>query len=253
MLSLYQELTQFDIIERLEPLFKSGFLRIDERGIIKLAHQGMDWDTPWVLHGQRLGKKCHLWQPLAGLLKFVPRECMQCWKVVVRIQTFRDLLVVDQIQQDLVKFNIESKCGVERRAYTHSPYGAYFYTGSLDEGRDRYRMVSGVLSKNNIEAEVILKRYCTEYEMAFGGTKSYERPIDADQLEDKILRVMEIGPPVVNQPDYLVDHVKKTTWVKRAWQIGDKTVEEYLSNRPLYYKCDTYHEEGEQTDGIHSE
>ena len=93
--------------------------------------------------------------------------------------------------------------------------------------------------------EVILKRYCTEFEITLGASDKYEHPPGADHFEEKIDRAFDPGKMNPTQPDYLVEHVL-FEYLRYAWSIGDPTAGEFNNGDPYYTPVITYHGEKEE-------
>lgn len=100
---------------------------------------------------------------------------------------------------------------------------------------------------------VILKRYCTEYEIGPGALgPSNELPEQSgDELveEQKIdALIYQRGPQYGSkQPDHLVAHVMRA-WIHWAYQFGDESYKEFTNGSPLFPPYVTYHGEIENDD-----
>ena len=101
--------------------------------------------------------------------QFIPTECQKCYKVVVRPETYKELLQLKEIMEEM---DFPSKCGTEKRAEVDALYGGYFYCNGLKEGRKRLEQVKFALLNTNMEA--FLKRGCTEYEAKFGPSNKWK-------------------------------------------------------------------------------
>jgi hypothetical protein len=136
------------------------------------------------------------------------------------------------------------KCGIETREYVPRNYGGYFYTNSLEQGRERWRQVRNAMDKINPQIPVTLKRYCTEFEIKLGPSDQYKQPEGAKDMERRIFEAVDVqsmgdNPP---QPEFLKEHIL-SKWMVHAWDRADLTVMMYNDGQPLYSPTITYHEE----------
>jgi hypothetical protein len=183
----------------------------------------------------------------------LPSACLQCWKVVYSPQTLEQLFETIEVQRKIGK---PCKCGIEIRPQTDRLYGAYWYNRSLDEGQERYREVLAALQENEILApsvseldqdgyptNLILKRACTEFELAFGPSNMWDGIITDEQLsrEEKISEMFDTSAHSSMEQDPRIQEKVKMRWIKWAYENGDKTYLKYTDNQPLYKKCLTYH------------
>lgn len=108
--------------------------------------------------------------------KFIPSECQDCYKVVIRPESYDDLLKLYPIMKEL---DFASKLGIEKRESVDALYGAYFYCNGLKEGLLRLDTVNFALTGTDMTA--FLKRGCTEYESEFGPSDTWD--IEPGQME----------------------------------------------------------------------
>ena len=130
-------------------------------------------DNPWNFT-KKLTMDCMLWKDfLCGVIlkelpqeeRFVPSYCANCYKVVIRPETFSELLESEALLKSL---NYLSKCGIELRPFVKGLYGVYFYTWGLEKGLERLKEIQEHLPS------AILKRSCTEFEMNHGPSDKWE-------------------------------------------------------------------------------
>lgn len=236
---LYSKLERFDICSILEPLLNAGYYIGENDRITKrstLTHR-----TPWCHIYPANNKECGLWHGvLFNHFKIIPKGCHECWKVVVRPRTLKELFALEEVEQSL---GHPAKCGIEVRAYTPAHYGGYFYNNSLDEGRACYEMVRKAMDEHiGKDVGVILKRGCTEMEI-FGGPSPFWaiKPED-EELEDYVADRLDVrGAFGVRQPDFMKTSVHKR-WIQWAFSNNDKTYLEYTGGKPLYPPAVLYHE-----------
>jgi len=119
----YETLRQLDVVALFKPLLQAGEFYIrPEDGRITIKHRAA-FETDWV-HVKRCPKRrCALWHHIMfNYAQFVPKFCMNCWKVVVKPRTLSELFKLMKIMEDL---GVYCKCGIERRSTVHGLYGGY--------------------------------------------------------------------------------------------------------------------------------
>lgn len=243
----YRELKDFDVVVAARPLFKQGW-RIDmvSGKITMRGMEGMQQSPPWIYTNPDDKKTCAVSRAIFEMCRFVPNECMGCWKVVVKMDRVVDLFELLNWQLEYAKgYKTDRfcKCGIELREYVSYRYGGYFYNKSKTEGLKRLKVVRKAMKEINpdmdVKKNVILKRYCTEFENALGPSKLYKRPPLADKLESIVLPWIE--PPKKNpkQPGYLKKHIMKE-WIEFAHSRGDMSYIKLNDGEKLYPDLDTY-------------
>jgi hypothetical protein len=165
-----------------------------------------------------------------------------------------ELLDVYEIQKEM---DVPCKLGCEPRENTIGLYGAYWYTRSLEEGLERYEQVRALISERiSPDVKVILKRYCTEYEI--GSPEDKANWGASDQVGD-------VTPEERDMEEYIMSHFPETNfngpqpdhviastiqgWIKWAYQHGDLTWME-LTHDPLLPSVVTYHEQVKENGNI---
>jgi len=236
----FKQWCSLDIIEYLEPLLSSAGYYINERGKIT-RKGGLAWNTPWVHVVAAPNKRCNLDHNIIfNNFEFIPKRCHECWKVVVSPRTLSELMQLETVEREL---GLPSKCGIEIRSYTPRLYGGYFYCDSLEHGRSTYKTVREAVSDAiSPDISVILKRGCTEYELIVGPSPYWVITPEHEELERRIEQRVELPVQLgVNQPDYVIDHVKKR-WVEWAYAAGDETYKEFTGGEAIYPDTVKYHE-----------
>lgn len=230
----YPYLAQHDILERIKPLLeKQGYYLRDEDGKIT-AELHQTWNTPWH-HVYDDGKSdCYLWHSIIfDVCGFIPTGCLKCFKVVVRPKTLKQLFALLDLELELKH---PSKCGIEIRPTVRGLYGGYFYNRSLEDGLECFKKVKKALSEDEVlqplSETVILKRGCTEFEMACGRSDEWGITEDDYQTELKLSELIVRKVPLA-QPEYVLNHIH-ANWIKWAWAAGDDTVDEFSGGIPLY-------------------
>ena len=230
----YYEAGQRDLISQLAAGFKKGtfYIRPDHKIGMRT---GIMWDTPWLFRGDKppTDRNCVLFHGvILPYFNFIPAKCQECWKVVARPRTVKELFEISELQKESDR---GSKAGIEKRHSVGGNYGAYWYNDSIEEGEECRKYVQG-LCDEHLEPgiDVFLKRGCTEFEHKYGQSIDWEITPDAEEVEKIItdMIVME-DPGDRKQPDYLMEEIKMK-WVEFAFERGDKTYLEYTDGLPLY-------------------
>jgi hypothetical protein len=246
-MSYYDDLVAQDIITLARPLLaQAGYkLRFGDGKLI--GELSMAWDTPWI-HVRHSDLDCYTWhQVMFDVIfarigkKFVPAKCQNCYKVVVRPQSIVQLFALLGLQQQL---NLPSKCGIETRPSVHGLYGGYFYNWGIEAGKECWQTVRDAVTEDPVLGEdvaVILKRACTEYEMACGPSDQWEVTPEQEEIEALVNRLLVRDPMTQQQPEHLWAHVQRK-WIEWAYANGDPTYAAFTDGKPLYPPYVTYHE-----------
>ena len=139
-----------------------------------------------------------------------------------------------------------SKSGIELRPFVCGNYGSYFYNDSKEEGLD----IKDVVKKDFPDLPVILKRGCTEFEMAYGPSDRWGHTVQSQELEEILdATLMEVGwdgkPKKMNNqnsPHYVMEHTKRG-WVDFAYDRGDLTYKNYTDGEIISAPILTYERE----------
>lgn len=176
-------------------------------------------------------------------LQFIPEWCHECYKVVVRPRTLKELFTLEELQK---KLNLPSKCGIEVRTYVPALYGGYFYNRGLEAGKACYKTVREAVNKCEglgPEVEVYLKRACTEMERRYGDSSKWLEITDEQKrIEKMVYDMIAYSPNGQKQPSHFIAHVHRN-WIEFAFRNGDKTYLEYTAGLPLEPPARTYHDE----------
>lgn len=258
--SFLDSLVAFDVIATFRELLEpgGGFCIDPLTKKISPIRAGLDWQRTWIFVNPDHKRKCDILQSIFLYAKFIPSKCLDCWKVVVKMPTVAHLLKMWSWQKQFSKgFEYEDrfcKCGIEERRHVTYPYGAYFYCDSKDQALQRFDEVlagmqeifgakhvktfSGAHHKGHVE--VIMKRYCTEFEIKLGPSDKYERTANHDLFEEKIINAFDMTKPNITQPDYVIEHVLRE-WLEFAYDRGDMTCLEFNNGEAFYSPVVTYH------------
>jgi hypothetical protein len=268
--TMVQSLASFNIIKMFQPLLETSHYIHPVTKKITQKTVGLDWTRNWIFTNPNPKMFCNLYQAIFNHANMVPSRCRECYKVVVKIPTIVALMRVWQFQQDFTKDlygrDRFCKCGIEERPWVHYQYGAYFYNQGIEQGKLRHaqvmRELKDVFGKDRVsdtpgavrdgKLEVILKRYCTEFEMNLGPSDKYEVPAGGLELEKKIMDAWDISKCNPGQPDYVIEHVLDN-WMRFAWDRGDSSVMQFNDGKPLFPVVVTYHEQGPPTVQLNTE
>jgi hypothetical protein len=258
--SVYDHLKAHDIIDTLKPLLDTGayeLRHVDGKFVAKSLQIAKD--TPWIHIRHADGFDCSMWHQIifnAVSLKlpegqrFVPRNCQNCWKVVIRPRTVQQLFNLHEMQKIM---DLPSKSGIEVREHVHGLYGGYFYNKSKEQGIECYNAVYDAVSHNEIlkplldevdqdgrTTRLMLKRACTEFEHACGPSDKWEVTPEQNEVENLVERYVVPDNMVIKQPEHLIWNIKRR-WIEWAWKNGDTTYSRYTNGKPLYPDYVTYH------------
>ena len=245
-MSYYDEISKTDIISYMKGgLERGGWHLRDVDGKLE-ATSHMANESPWH-HVKHAFLDCQTWHRILFDVIFanmenpcVPSKCQNCWKVVVRPQTLKQLFALESVQKAL---DVPCKCGIEIRLTVHGLYGGYFYNYSFMEGLERYRQVRDAVDRHpdlGKDIPVFLKRACTEFEHLVGDSKYWtvsDRQLELEQMVDRYIVKDDLNR---SQPEHLVKHIHRK-WIEFAFAYGDPTYAEYTDGKPLFPKYRTYH------------
>lgn len=249
--NLYLNLDRLNLIKRLKPLLMPGggyHLRIED-GKFYPNMPAMADDAPWVYVKSADDARCDIYHKVFfNILNHVPSYCRECWKVVVKPRTLKELFDLYEYQRES---GVPCKCGIERRLTTTSLYGGYFYCRGKAQGLERYEEVRKAVDERlSPETPVILKRYCTEYEIGPKALGPSDKLPELSQEEIEMEKyIVEKFPRVgygTPQPDYLTASVMME-WIHYAYRYhkatGDETFKEFTNGEELFPPYVTYHQE----------
>jgi hypothetical protein len=251
------DLTNTNLFEQLhinnlvKPLRDAGYLgrthkiNPDTNKIEPILLAGHDTATPWVHVNQDPNRQCDDLEIIFKTFGFVPDKCLQCWKVVVRPKTLFELMQLLNLQIDMNKDeDVHCKCGMEvDRPYVSGHWGGYFYNDSKSKGLDRLNQVRKLVSDNiSPDIKVILKRYCTEFELRFGNSKGYNQPRHAKHWQAMMDKYWTVYPKPKRQSELVITDVIER-WIRHADYVGDTSMLMFNNQEHLYTQVQTYEEE----------
>jgi len=215
--------------------------------IMPVLSAGHDTSTPWVHVKQDPERDCDRYEIIERVFGFIPTLCLACWKVVVRPKTLLELFKLYNLQVGMnEKEDVACKCGIEiDRPYVHALYGGYFYCHEKESGLERYSQVRKLVDEQmGKHVPIILKRYCTEYELKYGDSKGYKQPKAAKTWEELMDKYFVSGPKSTQQPQITVADVMER-WIRHAEINGDETVLMFNNGEHLFRQVRSYHKEAE--------
>jgi hypothetical protein len=248
----YDKLGDEDLIRPLITfLQRTSNYHIGSDGRVHTTMWGVEPDTPWIHNHSDSNKDCGLWHNVMfDLYGFIPTPCMECWKLVVSMDTVEQLFDMDEMQRELMEF---SKCGIEVRDYTPRLYGAYFYNSSVDEGQERYSQVISAMKDRPLLApllepkdedgyprNILLKRACTEFERKFPKSNNWVATPEQVEMEQRIIDLFDRDFPLSQQLPNQKHHVYRK-WIEFAACHGDRTYMKFNDEKPLFPAPVTYH------------
>lgn len=249
--SMVQRIVSFDLVDAYREFLGQSMI-IDPK-TAKMREIGVartiGYDDPWIYTHPDQERRCHHYTRIVNKLKYIPKKCMNCWKVVARPQNLKETFVMLRMQEDMAKQDDTCWCkiGAEFRPWVHGNWGAYFYNNSQEAGKKKWQWVREMTDKYIGEhVPVILKRGCTEFEREFGPSDTWDKQFNEDVPTVKVWNEIlenhyEIDEEQVkSQPNFIQKHVM-AKWVAFAWDRGDPTVIELNDGRPLLPPLVFYH------------
>jgi len=234
--NLYMRLEKLDLVGKLKPLLeKQGYILRPEDSLFVPRKVSVAYNAPWVYVKPDPMARCDLYHRIFfRVLGHIHSYCRSCWKVVVRPQNLEQLFDLYELQRQM---GVPCKCGTEHRSTVCGHYGGYFYCRSKEEGLDRLDEVKKLYS---YDVPIILKRYCTEFELE--GVPSDELP-DCTLEEREMEKYIETHFPRIGvssrMPDHLIAAVMRR-WIHHAYESGDETYKLFTGDEPLFKKYVTY-------------
>ena len=248
---LWSKLGKLGLVYKLRKILgpTGGYRLRSEDGLFVPKNSALEPLTPWVHVKQVPESKCGLYHHVFfNVLEHIHSHCRSCWKIVVRPRTLVELFDLYELQKEM---DVASKCGIEPRETVNGLYGGYFYTRSKEQGLERYEQVRKAVNKHISRAmPVILKRYCTEFEIGASGGGEIKGKGPSDKVGDVTPEEREMEIYIEAhfpdqhfaslQPEHLVASTMQT-WIKWAYQHGDLTWQEF-TDKPFLSSVITYHE-----------
>lgn len=227
--NLYLYLTKLDVLTKIKPA-------IQDRPQFRV---------PWVYTQYMYEADCdHYHRVYFKTLGRIHSFCRSCWKVVARPRNLVQLFDLYEFQCTL---GHPCKCGYEARDTVNGLWGGYFYNRSKEEGLERYKEVREWADSIDPEIPVILKRYCTEFEIgpdALGPSDKLPDQTPEEIAEERqIDNILKTEGPQYDrvQPDYIKAHVMRG-WFHKAHKNGDNSYTQMTGGGKLLPSYVTYHD-----------
>lgn len=168
----------------------------------------------------------------------VPWGCRNCFKVKVRLGTFRQLRAAAELCREIPE--LSAKCGSEvDMAMSADRYGMFVYLDGLEAARAAKARLRALVDAHPAlggEVPVIIKRGCTDYEMACGPSDRWTFPDFLPDLEQRLYAWF--APPPARPPTPKAAVL--ACWIATAYRIGDDTYLDATGGRRLYPPVVTY-------------
>ena len=242
-----REWMEQDVIKKLAKINTLGYAWDTATTKLKKSGPfGFAFETPWIhaigSHKHNCGMDHNV---IFNLFEIITPKCQRCFKVCMGLPNFASLMRMTEIQEELPP-TIPCKCGIEIRDYTPKHYGAYFYTTSLEEGRDRYEFIKQIVIDNmengkEIAKGIILKRGCTEFEMIKGPSPYWhntEKEMEMLELIDGYV-IDRLNPPDQSK---MAKNFVRQNWIKWAHSNGDMSYLPWNGGVNLFPDYVKYHE-----------
>lgn len=249
-MAYYDDLKSRNVIRLLKEYLKGGAMSLRGSDGKFVANLHVDWDSPWIHIRNSYETNCFWWKDIVFhqiVEKHLPRDqwfvpigCQNCFKVVVRPKTIEGLFALEALEERLDR---PSKCGIELRSSVFGNYGGYFYNRGLPAGLECYKEVRAAVDADPAlgpEITVLLKRACTEMELAVGRSDHWEVKPEQMEFETRFQSLIVNDLPVLRQSEHVKDEVRQK-WIERAYDVGDETVLQYNGGQPLFPEYVTYH------------
>ena len=198
---------------------------------------GHSLDAAWVFPKDIHDTKCERFQMFFYSFKGIHSGCSDCWKVVIRPRTIKELLQLYNLQVDM---DVDCKCGLEEgRPYVSGNYGGNFYCKGKEEGLQRKLQVKKEVERQISKTlPVTLKKNCTEFEQLFSDIENYEQSEETKRWEVLFESYVQNYPKGQQVPLIALHNIHK--WFRKAWEIGDPTVREFNKGEPFFKQPKTY-------------
>lgn len=245
--NLYETLKNKDYVTRFLPLLRNGWKLDEHDGRFVHINSATGHTVPWVYVQNVEGYRCDINQSVFfDVLKHIPKQCRNCYKVVVRPRNVVELFDLYELQKTM---DVPCKCGREIRPNVNGLWGGYFYCKGVEEGRQRYKEVRELVDEHlSSETPVLLKRYCSEFE--FDGPPSNETPDELtkeeQEMEDMVLFLFPSRHSYTNHPEWVNAKVMRE-WIEYAHANGDNSYLELNGGESLIKTYVKYNrEKGEE-------
>jgi len=238
-----------DLLDPIFPMIDQGYLRINKETARLESGRVIEPKSPWVFSGSQKGFDagnrlfCDLWFLWSRIYNFIPRHCMNCWKITFHPRNLKETILTWEVQQEM---NLPSKVGMELRKYVPGLWSAFWYANE-EELPVEARLLRKEVERKVLEVlpvsttKIILKRGCTEMEHRFGPSNAWKSAPQADKVEDELNALFDWNETYYPQPENLKVNILRS-WVEYAWANGDQSVWEYADKASFPPSVVTYNE-----------
>ena len=233
----------------LQSAYEEGFFSLNNENKIVITH------TPnkaqWIAHipdkhPRKHYPSCHFLSKFLFQViykqKAIPLACQQCYKVKIYYQNVEQLVSFKAI---LEKIDHVSKSGCELDSpISQGIWSSYIYTHGLDMAFDIYDTILNIIQKDPKKWEslrIVIKRGCTEFELALGPSQDWVFENNIAKVEDALLKVFEVRTININKDEIkMKDRSVYINWLKTAHQIGDNSYLKLTNEQSFYPKTTNY-------------
>lgn len=228
-----------DNVLKLAPLVqnKTWFWNQHTKKLQRFSDPGMDPFPNWIT--SKLRFRCQKWHgifwDLLSSKSMVHSHCQECWKVCMFPRDFAEVISIYEYQS---AHEAQCKVGMDMREYTKSIWGAYWYNRSIGEATKRHAMLTGEFP----DAQVIIKRGCTEFELLGAAGDSQYWIVTKIQREQEIWldEHLDFDPFINPGQNEAIRQSVIQRWMVWAHQHGDMSYLPYRGMVPVFGDCRSY-------------
>lgn len=244
-----------NLASRLDPLVdqdKTWYWGLDNK-LRRLLPAGINHQSFWIFnHHTFVCQKWHrIFFELLTQKTMVHSHCQDCWKVCIYPRDFSDVIRIEEFQESA---GFKSKVGMDVRECTTHIWSGYWYCRSMNEGWERFQFVQEWVDEHlpprvngdKVEVvEVILKRGCTEFEMAIPDSATWRVTEEQEEYEEWLDEILDFNPFYKNfQASYIKEKIR-WKWMRWAHAHGDLTYTALTGGLPLFPPYRVYHHDEE--------
>ncbi|GAA0295998.1 hypothetical protein GCM10009087_02180 [Sphingomonas oligophenolica] len=167
----------------------------------------------------------------------VPKGCEPCYKVKLVPRSLRELVALYEVARAIP---CGSKWGVDFfNPHSQNLYAGYFFVDGLEAARALVPLVREAIAGNakiGDDLPIVIKRGCSNYEVALGPSESYSFRPELSEIESYLQTRWR--PPKLSTKS--LAEILYGTWVPFAFQIGDDSYLDFTGGKPLHRKTQTY-------------
>lgn len=250
-MSFYEDLVKTNVLRPIIRELDSGNMSIDpvtQRIDIKRISIA---PRPWLYGAIDVNRFCPIWEQIYfykyGMIR---SSCLGCWKVAYSppnlIRAFETYDLLLRLGRQLIpgsSHTFKGKVGAERRPHSGNQggYTAMFYN-PLGEDLDFARRLRDILEKRirsqvDADAQLRLKRGCTEFEQRYAPSDQWDEfyeKYEWKRRERLVDRIVPHYPRGMREQDYAMMQIEvKQLMIEHAFEHGDLTYLKYTDGRPM--------------------